>query len=194
MPIFYYNDSWMIYNCFLALLPVGFGFLFILIKNPIIKTFFGVLWLLFLPNTIYIFTDLEHLIEQWPLMPLLYRIPLLLQYIILVTVGIGTFFVALYPFEKLVLMKKRYKQKKYVLLIVFNFFIAFGMVLGRVERINSWQVFTDPMRVIDSAITVLTSLDLLIVLILFGLFCNFLYFLFRRRFLSYMNNFSNILD
>jgi uncharacterized membrane protein len=67
-------------------------------------------------------------------------------------------------------------------------------VLGRVERINSWQVFTDPMRVIDSAITVLTSLDLLIVLILFGLFCNFLYFLFRRRFLSYMNNFSNILD
>lgn len=194
MPILYYNDSWMLYNCFLALLPVGFGFLFILFKNPLLKILSGILWVLFLPNTIYIFTDLVHFLNQWSITHPLLSILLLLQYIILVIVGIVTFFIALFPFEKMVLTKKKFKQEKAVFLIVFNFFIAFGMVLGRVERINSWDVFIHPLKVLNSAFTVFTSLDLLTVMILFGLFCNFLYFLFRKKFLSYITVYFNILD
>jgi uncharacterized membrane protein len=194
MPILHYNESWMVYNSFLAFLPVGFGFLVLLSKNPIMRIIWGILWLIFLPNTIYVFTDLVHLIEQWTMIQPMLRIFLLLQYVSLVIVGIITFFIGLYPFEKLIFDRKKYKQKKAILLVIFNFFIAFGMVLGRVERINSWQIFTSPLQVVTSAISVFTSLDLILLFTLFGLFCNFLYFLFRSRFLSYMNMHFTILD
>src|SRR5207248_1183184 len=115
---------------------------------------FGLLWLLFLPNTIYIFTDLEHLIDQWPLLHPFFRIPLLLQYIFFELVGIVTFVIALIPFEKIILPLKLLKKRKIPVLIIFNFLIAFGMVLGRVERINSWEVFTSPLKVTISAIHV----------------------------------------
>lgn len=187
MPILDFNISWMTYNCFLAFLAVAFGFIFLQVKHWLVRAFFGLLWLLFLPNTIYIFTDLEHLIFQWHF----FRMPLLLvfitQYILLEIVGISTFLLAFLPFEKSMrkfLVFKRYKTQ---MLIAFNFFIAFGMVLGRVERINSWEVFTSPLKVIASAITVFSSLDLLGLTLLFGLLCNFLYFLFRDWLLAHEN-------
>ncbi len=194
MPIIIYNESWMIYNCFLAFLALGFGYFFVISENKFIKAVFGILWLLFLPNTIYIFTDLEHLIDQWTLLPFFLRILLLLQYILFEFVGIATFVIALFPFEKIILSLRQFKNKKIQVLIVFNFFIAFGMVLGRVERINSWEVVTDPLRVINSAINVFFSPDLLGLMILFGILCNCIYFLMRDRVLYTVKMFSQILD
>src|SRR5258708_6715694 len=194
MPIISYNDSWMLYNCFLAFLALGFGYFFVISENRYVKALFGLLWILFLPNTIYIFTDLEHLINQWPLVHSVLRIPLLLQYILLEFVGVVTFAIALIPFEKIILSLKLFRKKKMSVLIIFNFFIAFGMVLGRVERINSWDVFTDPLKVTNSAIHVFFSLNLLGLMILFGVFCNCIYFLMRDRVLYTMKIFSHVLD
>lgn len=194
MPILVYNVSWMLYNCFLAFLALGFSYFFLVSKNTIIKIIFGILWVLFLPNTIYIFTDLVHLIDQWPFLSPSYRIPLLVQYSILETVGLVTFFFSLYPFEKIILPKNLHKRKKVRYLIIFNFFIAFAMVLGRVERINSWDVVLRPAAVISSAFHVLFSLNLLGLLFLFGLFCNCFYFLFRNWVLNAAKRFSEVLD
>jgi len=194
MPIILFNDGWMIYNCYLALLAVGFGFTYLQVKGKFMKVFFGILWLLFLPNTIYIFTDLEHLIFQWNVVFLHIRYLLIAQYIVFEIVGIISFLLAVIPFEQIIQKVKVFKNKKLPILIVFNFLVAFGMVLGRVERINSWEVFTSPVKVISSAIHVFSSVDLLGITILFGLFCNFVYFLFRNNFILRTMKLFHVLD
>ncbi|HVF69228.1 MAG TPA: DUF1361 domain-containing protein, partial [Xanthomonadales bacterium] len=52
-------------NIFLAVLPVILGWSFFIIKNKVWKIIFGAIWLAFLPNSIYVFTDLINLINQW---------------------------------------------------------------------------------------------------------------------------------
>ena len=189
MPILEYNAGWMLFNCFLALLPLWFGYVFLKSKSTLSRVLFGILWLLFLPNTIYIFTDLEHIIDQLPLLSLQFQIYLLLQYLILEFVGIATFLIGVFPFERMLIVEKYSKRSMPGKLILFNFFIAFGMVLGRVERINSWEVFTAPVKVLNSAVHVFSSFDLLALMILFGLLCNFIYFIFRDRVLYSMKSF-----
>ena len=189
MPVIDYNVSWMVYNCLLALIAVVLGYFTIHVENKYAKVFIGLVWFLFLPNTIYIFTDLEHLIRQWQFISTSLRPILVLQYTIFEIVGIITFLLAFYPFEKFVQLAKFFRKRKTQAFIFFNFLIAFGMVLGRVERINSWQVFTNPPAVITSALHVMLSLHLLGLTVLFGLLCNFIYFLFRSKALSFAKTF-----
>ena len=184
MPVIDYNFSWMIYNSFLALIATGLGFLIFLVNGKFLKIVIGLLWFIFLPNTIYIFTDLEHFIKQWHQVGHAFLPLLTLQYTVFEAVGIITFLFAFFPFEKIIKITKFFKSHTILSLILFNFLIAFGMVLGRVERINSWDVFANPSAVIISAYHVLSSFDLLGLTILFGFLCNFIYFLFRKHVLA----------
>jgi uncharacterized membrane protein len=179
MHLFSYNLSWMLFNLYLALLPLLFGLLFFKFHNKILRLIFGLLWLLYLPNSIYVVTDIIHLVRQWDMVQHTDRILLIFQYSLLEYIGLGAFLFAVGSFEG-VLKDSAWKKNTVSLLILLNFFIAFGMVLGRVERLNSWEVFTAPDKVVDSGIHVLTSPELLFLIVLFGLFANFFYFLFRK--------------
>lgn len=189
MPIINYNVSWMIYNSCLALLAVGLGYLTVQVNGKFLKFFIGLLWLIFLPNTIYIFTDLEHLVRQWHEIQHSQLPFLILQYAVFEVVGVITFLFAFLPFEKIIRLVSFLKKNKTKSIIVFNFVIAFGMVLGRIERINSWEVFTNPLAVITSAVHVLLSFNLLGLTLLFGFVCNFIYFLFRDGVASFIKKF-----
>ena len=179
MPIIDYNVSWMLFNLYLALLALLFGYLALVIRWKIAKIIFGILWLLYLPNTIYIFTDLEHFLSQWYRLGLPLSLYLIFQYALFEIAGITIFIFALVPFEKWIHKNKHYKSSFKVLMVLFNFLIAFGMVLGRVERINSWEFFTATAKVFSAAVSIVTSLDLIGLTILFGFLCNFVYFLLR---------------
>lgn len=179
MPILTFNAYWMTFNSLLALLPVLFGYFFLRTQHATLKVIFGILWLLFLPNTIYLFTDLQHMIEQLHQVTLLTTVFLALEYLLLEIIGILAFILAFHPFERIVRFFPKLKRNRVKVIVAFNFLIAFGMVLGRVERINSWEVFTAPLRVIASSWHVLISPELLALTILFGLVCNFIYFLCR---------------
>lgn len=194
MPVIDYNDTWMLYNTFLALIAVVLGYITLQIPNKFLKIITGLLWLIFLPNTIYIFTDLEHLIRQWEYIHPAFRSLLVIQYVIYEIAGVITFILAFIPFERLVKSMTFFKKNKTRAYIIFNFIIAFGLVLGRVERINSWEIFTNPQSVMMSAIDVISSIDLLGLTILFGLVCNFIYFLLRSPILSYKKKIFNFLD
>ncbi len=194
MPILTYNAGWMLYNIFLALLALGFGYFFIISKYKFAKYLSGILWLLFLPNTIYIFTDLVHLIDQWAIVDWDIKIVLVLQYLVFQIVGFVTFAFSMYPFEKIILTWKYFRSRKILVLILFNFFIAFGMVLGRVERINSWEVFTDPVKVLRSGLHVFNSLDLFGLMLLFGILCNCFYFLVRKKVIKISDKLTQVLD
>jgi uncharacterized membrane protein len=181
MPIIFYNTAWMAYNIFLALIPVLFGWLFLRARNSYSKFLTGIIWLLFLPNTIYIFTDLIHIIEQWGKVTYDARLFLPVQYTILEVVGFISFILAFYPFETFLRQSKwqRIRKISTLLSIVLNFLIGFAIVLGRVERINSWEVLTASKKVMLASLHIFQSFELTFLVLLFGLFANFSYFLFR---------------
>jgi uncharacterized membrane protein len=53
------------------------------------------------------------------------------------------------------------------------------MSLGRITRVNSWDVFIAPHTVIAATLHILVSVELLALTALFGLFVNTFYFLLR---------------
>ena len=172
-----FNFQWMGFNLFLALLGVVFTQLTLRAKTRTSQILFGIIWLLFLPNTIYIVTDVIHFQESFSKTQGIYQIIVVLQYFLFELIGILSFFYSLYPFEKL-LHRKFPKHKIAILngLVVFNFIIAFGLILGRVQRTNSWDVFTNFGRVLNDTVHTFSSVELMLYTFLFGLLGNMVYF------------------
>jgi len=171
----------MIYNLYLAVLPVIFALFLFKMPNKVTTLFVAFLWLLYLPNTIYVFTDLVHLIEQWPQVDNLGKILLVVQYTLLEVIGLACFLIAFHPWEKILAKFTRTSQQFVLGLIGINFLIGFALVLGHIERVNSWDVLLNPLFVITSTIHIFTSYQMLGLTILFGLFSNLFYFLFREK-------------
>ena len=182
MGTFFENFGWMGFNVLLACLGVMFGLSFLKVRQKFFKLCLFTLWILFLPNTIYLLTDLQHLPKQvFEQSEILTRLMIFTQYIALFVFGVFTYVYGLYPIEKLFhLAGKKDHQLKVILLIVFNFAIAFGVGLGRIERTHSWYVFTQPLRVVDDVASLITNSNSLLFVVLFGLLANILYFSFRK--------------
>jgi uncharacterized membrane protein len=170
----------MAFNLFLAFLPVLFIWLYFAFKNKVLKGLFLILWLLYLPNSIYIITDLIHLFEDWASLTYTEKLVVLFQHITFELLGLFAFLLAMYPFEK-ILRKSQWKKQTTLILVALNFLLGFAMVLGRVDRVNSWNIVTNPTLVLRSTIHTITSIDLFSLAILFGLFANLFYFLFRKN-------------
>jgi uncharacterized membrane protein len=185
-------------NCLVALIAVGFTYLFFLflrVRSRVVKIIFGILWLLLLPNTAYLFTDLGHIPYQWThTVSPSGRMLLLVQYLLLELFGIITFLFSFLPFEKIIDRVNIFNKRKVTWLILFNFLVAFGLVLGRFEHINSYVVFTNPLKVLELAINIFVSFDLLELTILFGLLCNVIYFLFGGLLIHSIKKNFHILD
>lgn len=186
MSIFLYNFGWMSFNTFLAVIPVVFGYLMLKSKNNSLRLIFFLIWFVFVPNTIYIVTDLVDLPEQWIIAHLAEKLLLILQYSILEIIGVITFLVAMYFFEKFLL--GIFKNIKTVGFLIFftNILIAFGVILGRIHRVNSWEVITNPMFVVNSSLFILSSIEQMTMVFIFGLFGYLLYELLKEKVSFYL--------
>lgn len=135
------------WNLFLAWLPVAFaGAAWLLQGNarrprlPVLPLL--ALWLLFLPNAPYLLTDLIHLGHRAPV-PLWFDLLLLTSF---AWNGLILGFVSLQIVQTLV-------QRWYGTAVAWLAaggsltLAAFGIYLGRFERWNSWDIFTNPMGV-----------------------------------------------
>ncbi len=184
MVILLNNVSWMGWNVFLALIPLIFGWLVLIVPQKVLKVACALIWFFFLPNTLYLITDLPHIIWQWHHMHHAGQIALALQYLILVLIGLVTFLLALYPVEKALLRSSWLKKKSLVpfFIIMTNFFIGLGIVLGRVMRINSWDIVVDIPKVIGASLSIFNSLELMLFVVFFGVFANVYYFIWRKSF------------
>ncbi len=170
------------WNSFLTLIPILCGWLMFKTRQKLLQAAFALLWFSFLPNTLYILTDLRHLPEQWNAMSPFGKLGLAGQYILYELIGLSSFLLAVYPLEK-TLLRSRWRENKMLLpflLITVNFFIGFGMVLGRVQRLNSWDIFLDAPKVIHASFHIVSSLELLLLGVLFGVVANSVYFLFIK--------------
>jgi uncharacterized membrane protein len=185
-PIIAHNVSWMMYNSLLAVIPVLLGWYLYSAKSKGVQGVLFVVWLLFLPNTVYIFTDIIHFFRHIRLVPFPETIFLMLQYIVFFVVGLLTFIVALYPFERLLRKGKNNRKSWHAGIIIgLNFLVGLGIVLGRVHRLNSWDFVVEIDTVISSIIETLTTPHLLLLVLLFGIFSNFTYFLFKDQIAKY---------
>lgn len=182
MDVILFNLDWMSFNIFLAAIPVVFGFLLANARLTLLKITYGIIWFIFLPNTIYLLTDITHFFDYWYTLTLLYKSIYLAQFSILMLLGVISFVVGMYPVEKFIQERRGVKKRKKAEIILYatNFFVGFGLVLGRIERINSWDIIFNSSRVLYQSIHTITSAYLLLLAIFFGLFSNLIYFSLRE--------------
>jgi len=134
----YFNLVW---NLFLAWLPLGFAVLAGGFRPPRGRFLLcAFLWLLFLPNSPYLVTDLVHL-KPRPPVPLWFDI-LLVQSFVLTGLLLG--FLSLHLMHRRVSHSFGWRSGWLFTLVVLGL-TAFGIYLGRFERWNSWDLFTSPL-------------------------------------------------
>ncbi len=178
MSILEFNLYWMAYNISLAVIAVVCGWLALKVKRTAYRLPLLILWLLYIPNTLYLLSDSIHFSQQLSKIQDADKISLITQYVVLMLFGVISFVAGVYPIEKLI--------KKTHAVVMLQFVIAFGIVMGRVERTHSWEVFIDPIKVLQDAITVLTSIELMFFVFVTGVFSNLIYFLLKPLFLRYV--------
>ena len=163
-----FNIPWMSFNVFLALIPVALSYP--LLKNPLQVRKIPILavWFLFLPNSIYLLSDLEHLMTQLPGENFWGAAALSVQYALLVSLGILTYFLSLLPVEWFMRARNLTLLQKASIYTALSFIMAFAVVLGKVQRSHSWYVITNPMRVVMDVWNTLSSIELMLLTVVLG--------------------------
>jgi uncharacterized membrane protein len=133
----YFNLVW---NLFLAWLPISFAYLAGRYRGSrrrlLACAFF---WLLFLPNSPYLVTDLVHL-KPRPPVPLWFDI-LLVQSFVLTGLLLG--FLSVYLMHRMVSHSFGWRTGWMFTCAILGL-TGFGIYLGRFERWNSWDLFLSP--------------------------------------------------
>ncbi len=174
----YLTYLFMLWNLFLAWIPYLISAYSITKKNerkileketPLLLT-----WLLFLPNSPYIITDLVHMGTRgdegfW------FNLLLILSFAF---TGLLLFMFSINHITDKVLHNQKLFIKKTILYAVF-FLCGYGLYLGRLLRFNSWDIVTDPMQlagaIYESLFNPLWMKETLGVSCLFALFLYFGY-------------------
>ncbi len=134
-----YFYLFLIWNLFLAFVPLGLStYLSQNINKYSVFAIFPI-WLLFLPNAPYIFTDLIHL-GKYSKMGFWYDLVLISSF---ASTGMLAYFITVK--QMYVILKQYLKPKNVQLLFVFIAFLnGFGIYLGRFLRWNSWDIIHKP--------------------------------------------------
>jgi len=178
MDYILFELQWMLYNVFLALLPVIFIYLAVKSKSIFFRTIWFLLWLFFLPNTLYLLTDITHFSESIEKTPAPFAPLTVILFILLMLVGVVTFLLALSTLEKF--LQKKKINNIFLLLIIINLLVGFGIILGRVERANSWDILLHPLILLWNAYTILLYPKLLTAAFIWGIISNIFYFSLRN--------------
>jgi uncharacterized membrane protein len=134
---------WMGWNLFLAYLPYLLS-TWLTAKRPRrpLLLILSVVWLLFIPNTFYILTDLFHLIDRrHPNSPEWYDLALIFSF---AWNGLLLGVLSIRQMEKL-LLPPRAALRGHLFLYPTMFLCALGVYIGRYLRYNSWDVLSNPL-------------------------------------------------
>jgi uncharacterized membrane protein len=157
-----WSGAWMIYanlvwNLFLAWIP----YLFSLLADSLHRLFPrqwwlllppGIIWLLFFPNAPYILTDFFHLTFRYG-SPLWYDTLLL---IVFSFTGIFLAFASLRTMQRLVSYYAG-NTAGWAFAIFALILGGLGIYLGRFERWNSWDMLTQPERILADLLAPMTN-------------------------------------
>lgn len=184
MDIVIFNGLWMTYNILLSVLPLLFGMMAFRKTEGYQTVIFGFLWLIFLPNTIYLLTDFTHLPNQFYQVSNIFKPVITLQFVVLFGIGIITYFKSLSLFHHYLISSKVLTNKVWtptVIIIGVNFLVAIAVTMGRIYRTNSWEVFTNPVRVVSDFFSVIYTVEVFLFVLVFWVLSNALYFLLKFK-------------
>lgn len=142
--------SFLLWNLFLAWLPLGFAFLAAHTWKPapgrnLWATIFGLAWLVFFPNSPYILTDVIHLSGTL-------RQHYWIDFTLILTcafTGLIVGFVSLFLMHSLV-QRSSGAFKAWLFIAGVAALSGFGVYVGRFLRFNSWDLVLRPRSVFDS--------------------------------------------
>ena len=143
-----YTGGWsyffLIWNLFLAWLPLGFAWLAQRpTQHPRTQILWGLLWLLFLPNAPYLVTDLIHLhstsVPRWYDALMLFSFA---QNGLLLTL-------ASLSLVQTAVSRHLNKQLSWLFAILALALSGIGVTMGRFLRWNSWDIFTSPISLLQ---------------------------------------------
>ncbi|MCB9047053.1 MAG: DUF1361 domain-containing protein [Chitinophagales bacterium] len=131
--------SFLVWNIFLAAVPLYFSLKALNSNRKLTTTIYSALWLLFFPNSMYIITDLFHLMPRE-------NVPLWFDLLILFSSATNG---VLFGFLSLSNMEKTFKKfsssrMRHVLVLFIMLLCGYGIYLGRFERWNSWDIIAQP--------------------------------------------------
>ena len=139
----FYTYLFLNWNLFLAALPFVISTFFLLyykkISSKLILAVILFCWLLLFPNAPYILTDFFHL-EQRANVPYWFDLGLIFSY---AWNGLMFGFISLYDIQTAI-ARKFSTFKGWTFSIVSLILASFGIYLGRYERLNSWDIVTNP--------------------------------------------------
>lgn len=178
-----FDPGWMLWNIFLAFVGAAFGYYFWKSNKKVFVMLFGLAWFFFVPNTIYIITDIKHLIRNLPLLEFLWeQVAYIILYSIFLPIAFISYFCSMFFFRKA--YKKHLSENKYLknisfntLVILLNTLFALAVAMGRIQRTNSWEIITNPLVVFTDAIAILTTYSSFIYFAFFVVFINLTYFI-----------------
>lgn len=138
----------LVWNLFLAFIPYGCTLLLLYTKSWQTSRWKWIpitgLWLLFLPNTPYLISDLQHLKHSDPSF-IWFDILLLTAF---VWYALFIFFLTVRDMQGIVSQKIKPSLIPYATIGVF-ILCGFGIYLGRFLRWNSWDIIQDPLGLLS---------------------------------------------
>ncbi|MBS9334855.1 DUF1361 domain-containing protein [Fructobacillus sp. M1-10] len=134
--------DFLMWNVFLALLPLDFALVVLVARFKLTQVFFSFLWLIFFPNTMYMITDFIHLQYISTALDVRY------QYFNYSVLAAGIFIGVFLGILSLEVMMRRFLKGRAGLAVILtlgivSFLSSFGIYLGRFLRLNSWDILTN---------------------------------------------------
>jgi len=134
----------LVWNLFLAMIPYGITLFLQILKKETQSLWILIpalcFWLLFLPNTPYLISDLQHLRHSnkdiiW------YDLLLLMSF---VWYSLFIFYLTVRDMRLIIKSKVNFKYINFITVSIF-ILCGFGIYLGRFLRWNSWDIIQDPL-------------------------------------------------
>lgn len=144
----------LIWNMVLALVALDLSVLVKLSKTKLMTAIFFLLWLFFYPNTFYMLTDIVHMhfvsTVLWERSSLI----LFMLYVPSILLGVMAGILSVrYVFQGL---KLKNPYLRLFLIGVLSGLSSFGIHIGRYARLNSWDLFTRPLVVVEEILAVVS--------------------------------------
>lgn len=181
-----FNDvysGWILWNLFLAFIPLALSFWLYRrhsYSRSVLWWVAFVVFIAFLPNAPYLLTDIIHLIRgtgqvaTWVIA--LFFIPL---HVFAILLGFEAYVVSLINQAYYL---KRQGAGRFILAseLLTHALCAVGIFLGRFRRYNSWDLVTDPDRILVATLDDLTSKLPLVVMIITFIILTAMYWIFKQ--------------
>lgn len=168
--------TFLIWNIFLAWIPLLFLQHALTQTNKVAMYYFLILWLLFLPNSPYIITDLLHL-KNYGNSIIWY------DTLLIFTFALTGLILGLVSMKQAHLFLKRIFNAKtsWITVLILNLLSGFGIYLGRYCRINTWDLFTKPLITLKKIAVQLENPLSLKISFVYGLTMFAFYFIYQQN-------------